>query len=135
MKKSILVISSFLVILSLNLKAQTNSVKAEVLYFKANLACCQAKACNALEGDIRSVVEKLYPSGDVVIKVIRLADPANKALVEKFSAKSQTVVIVSKNKKTEKTVDVSEIIRNYSTNKDRASFETEINNRITEVMK
>ncbi|HPD64284.1 MAG TPA: hypothetical protein P5050_02260 [Bacteroidia bacterium] len=109
--------------------------KAEVLYFKADLACCQAKACNALENDVKTVVQKLYPGGEVVFKTLRLADPANKPQVDKFNAKSQTVVIVAKTKKGEKTLDITDIVRNYNISKDMAVFEANMKKKFEEILK
>ena len=72
--------------------------KAEVLYFKADMPCCKARACNNLEADIKAVVEKNYPKGDVVFKQVRIADEANKALVEKHQAKAQTIIAAQRSR-------------------------------------
>lgn len=134
MKKSILFVLLYVfVVLNFNCFAQTP--KAEVLYFKANLPCCQGKACNLLEADVRSVVQKLYPNSEVEFRVIRLADETNKPLIDKFNAKSQTVVIVGKNKKGEKSMDISDIVRNYNMNKNMAEFESAMKNKFAEFFK
>jgi hypothetical protein len=90
-----------------------NAQKAEFLYFKANLPCCPAKSCNALEGDLKTLIETNYPKGDVVFKTIMIADEANKELVEQYNAKSQTCVLVVKNKKGDSYVDMSAMAKTY----------------------
>ena len=92
MKRIILISLLAMLAISGNLFAQSNKKSVEVLYFKANLACCKAKACNALEGNIKSIIDKNYPNGNVNFKVVKLADEANKELVDKYKAQSQTVV-------------------------------------------
>jgi RNA polymerase-interacting CarD/CdnL/TRCF family regulator len=109
--------------------------KAEVLYFKADLACCQAKACNALEGEVKAIVEKNFNGETVVFKEVKLTDEGNKDLVAKHNAKSQTVVIVSNRKKKETVVDVSDIIRAYSRNQNKEELEKQLLAKINETMK
>jgi hypothetical protein len=113
----------------------TFAQKTEVLYFKADLACCQARACNALEGDVKAVVEKNFNGETVVFKEIKLADPNNKELIEKYNAKSQTVVIVTHKKKKETFVDVTDIVRNYSRFKNKEELEKNFVAKINESMK
>jgi hypothetical protein len=109
--------------------------KAEVLYFKAELACCQAKACDALEEDIKAIVEKNFNNETIAFKEIKFADASNKELVERYSAKSQTVVIVATKKGKESNVDVSDIVRKYNRNKNKDSFESELISKINETIK
>lgn len=109
--------------------------KAEVLYFKADLTCCQAKSCNALEGVIKEIVEKNFKSEAVNFKEVKLADESNKELVEKHNAKSQTVVIVAKKKKKETVVDVSDIVRTYSRNQNKDELEKQLLAKINETIK
>lgn len=108
---------------------------AQVLYFKANLACCQAKACAALEKDVQTVVDKNFSSNKVTFTEVKLADAANKELVEKHNAKSQTVVLVVKKKKKEKVIDLSDIVRRFQRNGDKDQFEKELVARIKEGLK
>jgi hypothetical protein len=109
--------------------------KAEVIYFKAELSCCQAKSCNALEGVVKEIVEKNFKSETVNFKEVKLADESNKELIEKHNAKSQTVVIVAKKKKKETVIDVSDIIRTYSRNQNRDDLEKQLLAKINESMK
>lgn len=108
MKKIILLVS-----ICFSISILSYSQKAEFLYFKADLACCKAKSCNTLEGEIKAMIEKNYPKGNVVFKTVKISDEANKDLVAKYSAKSQTCILVVKKKKTEVFYDMSELVKNY----------------------
>ena len=135
MKKIILI--SLLAMLSVSgtLFAQSNKKSVDVIYFKANLACCKATACNALEGNIKSVIGKVYPQGNVNFKVVKLADEASKKLIDKYKAQSQTVVIVSRKKKKEVSVDVSDLVSIYAKDNDQAKFEMAFTEKINESLK
>lgn len=107
----------------------------EVYYFKANLACCKAKSCNALENDVKTVVEKYFPNGDVVFKEIKLADAANKELIDKYKAQSQTVIIYKKKKKKEVHLDVSDLLIAYLLNQNKEELEANVLAKIAEIQK
>ena len=131
MKKAII----FLVfsLASMGLYAQKNNV--EVLYFKAQMGCCQSRACNTLEADVKGVIEKNFKGKNVTFKQVALANEANKALAEKYNAKSQTVVLVATDKKKKETsVDVSDIVRKYVKSNDKEAFEKELTGKINEVL-
>ncbi len=130
MKKTLAI---FIMTLLVGLAASAQ--KAEVVYFKADLACCRERACNALESDVKAVLESNFNNGDVKFSSVRLSDETNKALIEKHNATSQTVVIVAKNRRAETVVDVSDIVRNYSRNRDRATFEKELLAKVAECTK
>lgn len=108
MKKVFFLLSLCVVISSISL-----AQKAEFLYFKADLACCKAKSCNALEGDVKAIIEKNYPKGEVVFKTVKISDEANKELVAKHSAKSQTCILIVKTKKGDLTYDLSGLVKDY----------------------
>ncbi|MCK9303297.1 MAG: hypothetical protein PHU62_01685 [Bacteroidales bacterium] len=131
MKKIILGV--FFALIAIGAFAQKNNV--EVLYFKAQLACCRAAACNNLENEVKTIIEKNFPNGNVTFKQVALADETNKPLVEKHNAKSQTVVIVKTAKKKETSTDISDIIRSYARTNDKAKFETELIAKINETLK
>lgn len=131
MKKSFVILSLFLFV-SAGLLAQKKNV-VEVLYFKANLSCCQARSCNALEGDVKAIVEKNFTDGSVVFTVVKLADEANKELVEKYKAQSQTVVIVKKNKKKEKSIDISDLIKAYRVDQNKEELEKQVLAKVSEI--
>jgi len=136
MKKTILFFMvAFLTISAGAAFGQSNKKSVEVLYFKANLCRCKAGACNALQADVDSVLIKYFQNENIEFKVIKLADEANKELVTKFNAKSQTVVIVSTKRKKENVIDVSGIVANYSKSKDKVKFETEMKDKINEILK
>lgn len=131
MKKIILGV--FFALIAIGAFAQKNNV--EVLYFKAQLACCRAAACNNLENEVKTIIEKNFPNGNVTFKQVALADETNKPLVEKHNAKSQTVVIVKTAKKKETSTDISDIIRSYARSSDKTKFETELVDKINEILK
>jgi hypothetical protein len=131
MKRSFVILMFFALFMGLTSIAQ----KAEVLYFKAELACCRARSCNALESDVKTAVEKNFTNGDVTFRVLKLADAANKDLVEKYHARSQTVVVVATKRKKETTVDISDIVRDYSRNRNRDVFEQNLVAKVNECMK
>jgi len=118
MKKLVLVLFAFALF-----AGQSFAQKVEVLYFKADLACCAARACGNLEGQVKAIVEENFKNGDVVFTPVRIADPNNAALIEKYEAKSQTVVIVSTKKKKETVTDATTMVRDFSRNRDQAAFE------------
>ena len=129
--KSILAIFVMTLLAGLSASAQ----KAEVMYFKAELACCMARACDAVETDVKAVIESNFNNGDVKFSSVRISDEANKALVEKHNARSQSVVIVAKDKNSETVVDVSDIVRNYSRSRDRATLEKDLLAKVSECIK
>lgn len=135
MKKSIFMLVVAMITIVGSTHAQFSKNETGILYFKANLSCCKARACNALEADVRSVIEKYFADKNISFKVVKLADEANKALIEKYNAKSQTVVIVKKKKRKETVTDVSAIVRNYAIKKDKEMFEKELKNKISECLK
>ncbi len=105
--------------------------EVEVLYFKARLACCKARACNALQSDIEKAVEEISEDMNISFKVIRLSDPANKDLIEKYNAKSQTVVIY--NKEENKAIDVTSIVNKYKRDRNKQQLANELKKKIDEV--
>ena len=115
--------------------AQENKKYIEVLYFKANLACCKARACNALQADVDSVLIKYFANENIEFKAIRLADSANIDLVSKYNAKSQTVIIVTKIGQDESSVDVSAIVKDYARTSNKMKFEEEMKKSIAEAIK
>jgi hypothetical protein len=124
--KKIIILTSLLAMAIVYSGMAQSSKKVEVLYFKANLACCKAKACNALEGDIKAIVEKNYTDGSVVFTEVRIADESNQDLVAKYDAQSQTVIIRYKKGKKEKSVDVTEKVRKYAMDQDKTTLEKEL---------
>ncbi|NTW33205.1 MAG: hypothetical protein HGB12_11385 [Bacteroidetes bacterium] len=107
----------------------------EVLYFKANLACCKAKACNAIEADIQSFVAKNFPKGNVTFTEIKLIEESNKAIIEKYDAQSQTVILVKHNKKKDVSINVSDLVKKYMQDKNKEDLEKTFVLKINEFLK
>ena len=126
MKK--LLVISVTILMTLTVLATSPKKGIEVLYFKAQLSCCQARACNTLENDIKTLIAANFDSSKVTFTEVLLDDAKNKALVEQYKAKSQTVVVVNAKKK--KTIDVSDLVRTYLRNGDKATFKKELIQKI-----
>ena len=126
MKK--LLVISVTILMTLTVLASSPKKGVEVLYFKAQLSCCQARACNTLENDIKTLIAANFDASKVTFTEILLTDEKNKALIEQYKAKSQTVVVVNAKKK--KTMDVSDLVRTYLRNGDKATFEKELIQKI-----
>jgi len=132
MKKTIL--SSILIVL-VSFAAWAQTSKVEVLYFKENLSCCKATSCNALEGDIRTIIGDNF-GNDVEFKVVKVAEEANKDLVKKYNAKSQTVVIVKYKKgKIDKSEDISMQVKQFAFDKNKEDFALVLKKEVGELMK
>lgn len=123
MKKLLLL--SISILLTISLYSQKNS-SAVVMYFKADLACCPARACASLEKDVQSVIESNFTNKQVVFKAVKISDPENAELVKQLNAKSQSVVVVFKNKKKITNVDASKIVADYSRNRNKETLENEL---------
>ncbi len=131
MKKSIALSILFLLTATIFFGQKSNNI--EVYYFKAELTCCRAKACDVLENDIKTLIEEKFPDKSVVFKRIKLTDENNKALVEKYKAESQTVIICRKKRSKELFIDVSDIVQDYAYNEDKTFLERELMSKITEI--
>lgn len=123
MKKLLLL--SISILLSFSLYSQKNST-AVVMYFKADLACCPARACASLEKDVQAVIESNFSKSQVVFKTLKLSDSENAEIVKQFNAKSQSVIIAFKHKKKITNVDASKIIADYSRNRNKETLEKEL---------
>ena len=104
------------------------SQKAEFMYFKAKLSCCQARSCNALEAEIKKIIESNFKPEDVVFKTILIDAPENKELVEKYQAKSQTCILIVNQKKKVLDYNLTNFVRNYqiASNEDKKLREQEL---------
>jgi len=133
MKKPILIL--IVALFTITTFAQTKKAGNEILYFKAELACCRAKACNALEADVKKIIEKNYPDGKIAFRQVKLSDPANSELVKKYEAKSQSLVLIVRKKKTEKSLDLSAVLQDYTKTGDLVKLEKELVAKINEALK
>lgn len=127
-KLSIIIIALFV---SLTAMSQSSTKKVEVLYFKAQLSCCQAKACNNLENTAKEIVTRNFSSDKVVFKTIIIADQANSELVKKYNAKSQTFIIV----KNKKSIDLSKDLAKFARDNDKEAFEKTVVSQIKTYIK
>ncbi|MBP7849717.1 MAG: hypothetical protein KA053_05530 [Lentimicrobiaceae bacterium] len=134
MKKTMLISWVMLLAISMSSFAQARKNGVEVLYFKANLACCKARACSAIQTDVEGVLAKHFAKENIAFRVIPLADPANQELIEKYKAKSQTVVIVKTKGKKERVTDVSDIVQVYSTSRNKERFEAALKAKVDEAL-
>ncbi len=107
----------------------------EVLFFKPNLSCCKARACDKLAGNIKKIVETNFPAKEIVFHTILIAKQENKGLVDKYNVKSQKVVVV-KNRMLgkDKVVDISDIVAKYPRAKNKEEAEKEIVDKIKSVL-
>jgi hypothetical protein len=103
-------------VFSISAVSALTAQKAEVLYFKANLACCHARACatgcsvmckSILEANFDCKRDRIYKTG--AAGEIRLIVQ----LIEKHNARSQTVVLVVQKRRGETVVDLSDLVRQY----------------------
>lgn len=116
-------------------KAQSGNAKVEVLYFKANLTCCKARTCNAIEADIKSLVESKYADGKVVFKQVKIADSLNAPLVSKYNAQSQSVIIRKITTKKDVYFDASDIVKQYYVDLKKDVFEQQFLAKVNELLK
>ncbi|MDD4234683.1 MAG: hypothetical protein PHF99_01575 [Bacteroidales bacterium] len=111
-----------------------NKTAIEVLYFKASLSCCQARACNQLEADVKKLINENFNDKDIAFKEIKLDEEANKALVEQYDAKSQTVVLVSTKRGKSKSLDISDIVRDYARTNNYDAFSKAMSEKIENLL-
>jgi hypothetical protein len=135
MKKTILMLTLAFFAITVTTVAQQKKVPAEVLYFKANLACCKAKACDALEATVRSIIEKNWADGSVTFRQIKLSDTTNNELIKRYDAQSQTLLLVVTKKKIKFSTDLSAILRFFVSSNDTAKFEKDLIDNISEAIK
>jgi len=126
-------LSSIILLFVSTIMFANNSSKVEMLYFKVNLPCCQARACNNLENITKTIIENNFDKKDVIFTTIKLSDEQNKTLVTKYNAKSQTVIL--ENKKKKKSIDVSDIVKKFAISNDQAQYEKELKQKIKQIIK
>ncbi len=129
--KKVFVIVLMTVVLGITASAQ----KMEVLYFKADLACCRAKACDDMESVLRSIIENKFKEDNITFTSVRISDTGNKELVKKFNAGSQTVVLVTTRGNNQTSTDLSDVVKTYSRSRNKVVFEQDVLARITENIK
>jgi hypothetical protein len=135
MKKILFVLFLAIIAGTVTTFAQQKKGGIEVLYFKANLACCKAKACNTLEAQVKGVVEKNWTDGSVKFRQVKLSDTLNNELIKKYNAQSQTLVIVKTYKKKTTSVDISPILQEFAKTNDAIKFDREFTAKVNGVIK
>lgn len=134
MKKNTLILLLVMVTMTAMTSAQQKNGKTEVLFFKANLCACKAKACSALETTVQDIIERNYKDCTVTFREVKLSDTTNNQLISKYKAQSQTLIIVNTKKKKETSVDLSAQLKEYATTKDTIKFERELTAEINELI-
>ncbi len=123
-----------LLIISTVFSTVLSAQKVEVLYFKANLSCCAARACSALEHSVKEIIENNFSTDDVAFKQVLMTVRENASLVEKYNARSQTVVIIKKGIFRDRTIDVSDIVKEHSRPSQRKILEEKLTEKINSVL-
>ena len=132
MKKiNVIMLIAFMAFASTGIAQQNN---AEVLFFKAELSCCKARACEQLEKDIKSIVEENFSDNELTFRSVKIADKENKALVGKYDAKSQSVVVVTDKSGEEKFIDISDLVARYQKNQNKETVKNEIVKKIKTIL-
>lgn len=112
--------------------SQSKGTSVEILYFKAPLPCCHARACNIASNDMKNLVENHYANKPVVFREVQLRDAANAELVKTYNAQSQTVVVVGTKRGKSTSVDISEAAQKFIRGlMSEADFLVELDNAIT----
>jgi len=128
---NVIMLIAFMAFASTGIAQQNN---AEVLFFKAELSCCKARACEQLEKDIKSIVEENFSDNELTFRSVKIADKENKALVGKYDAKSQSVVVVTDKSGEEKFIDISDLVARYQKNQNKESVKNEIVKKIKTIL-
>lgn len=124
--------SFFLILVSCIFAINVVGQKAEVLYFKANLGCCAARACENLETSVKAVVEENFDESEVVFRTIMLTHEDNADIVKKYNAGSQTVVIV--NTENGENQNVTDLIRNFRRTRNNDDFQAGMISAINKII-
>lgn len=112
--------------------SQSKNKSVEVLYFKAKQCACKTRVCDALEGQIKTLIEKDFPGENIEFKRVWLNDKENTALIEKYQAKPQTVVLVKTKRKKEWSTDLTQQVKNLTVRGKTETAETELKTLIAE---
>ena len=132
MKKiNVIMLIAFMAFASTGIAQQNN---AEVLFFKAELSCCKARACEQLEKDIKSIVEENFSDNELAFRSVKIADKENTALVGKYNAKNQSVVVVTDKSGKEKSIDISDLVSRYQKTKDKEAVKKIIVDKINTIL-
>jgi len=112
--------------------SQSKNKSVEVLYFKAKQCACKTRACNALENQVKAIIDEDFPDKNIEFKQVWLNDKENAALIEKYHAKAQTVVMVKTKRKKEWSTDLTQPVKNLTVRGKTEIAETELKTLIAE---
>ena len=135
MKKTLLILFLAIIAGTATTFAQQKKGGIEVLYFKANLACCKARACNTLEIQVKGIIEKNWTDGSVVFRQVKLSDTLNNELINRYHAQSQTLIIEKTTKKKVISRDATSMLQEFAKTNDAVTFETNLTGMVNEVIK
>ena len=134
MKKSILFfLVAFLILSGATFGKSKENI--EVLYFKAKQCACKTMTCNAIEDQVKSVIDKEFQNKNIEFKRVWLNEKENDVLIQKYNAKPQTVVLVKKKRDKETVTDLTEIVKDFASKQNKEKFETELKVKISESLK
>ncbi|HCY41034.1 MAG TPA: hypothetical protein DHV48_06715 [Prolixibacteraceae bacterium] len=134
MKKSILFfLAAFLTISGATFGKSKENI--EVLYFKAKQCACKTMTCNAIEDQVKSLIDKEFQGENIEFKRVWLNEKENDALIQKYSAKPQTVVLVKKKKDKETITDLTQMVNDFAVKQNKEKFETELKEKIIASLK
>ncbi len=128
---NVVMLIAFMAFASTGIAQQNNT---EVLFFKAELSCCKARACEQLEKDIKSIVEENFSDNELAFRSVKIADNENKALVDKYNAKNQSVVVVTGKGGEEEFTDISDLVARYQKNQNKETVKKEIVKKIKTIL-
>ncbi len=114
MKRISLLMTIALVTIATMAFSQSKNKSVEVLYFKARQCACKTRACNALENQVKSIIDQGFPDKNIEFKQVWLDDKENATLIEKYHATGQTVVMVKTKRKKEWSTDLTEPVKNLT---------------------
>lgn len=112
--------------------SQSKNKSVEVLYFKAKQCACKTRACNALENKLKTIIEEDFPDKNIEFKQVWLNEKENEALIEKYHAKAQTVIMVKTKRKKEWITDLTEPVQNLTNMGKTETAKTELIKLIAE---
>lgn len=135
MKKTFLILFLAIIAGTASIFAQQKKSGIEVLYFKANLACCKARACNTLEAKVQEIIEKNWTDGTVKFRQVKLSDTLNNQLIDMYHAQSQTLIIEKTTKKKVISRDATSILQEFAKTNDAATFQKNLNDLVNEIAK
>lgn len=132
MKRISLLMTIALVTIATMAFSQSKNKSVEVLYFKARQCACKTRVCNALENQVKSIIDQGFPDKNIEFKQVWLDDKENAALIEKYHATGQTVVMVKTKRKKEWSTDLTEPVKNLTVSGKTESAEAELKTLIAE---